>query len=86
MSQLNKNRLGLTLGIVFALIHLIWAVIVAFGFGDLIFSWLVGKHFIEITYRTIGFSFGIAIFLVLRAFVGGYLIGWVSAWIYNKLR
>ena len=85
ISKFNKNSAGLSLGIIFLLIHLIWFGAVIFGFGEELLSQIVATHFIQLTIQVGEFNLGDAIFALIRAFVAGYLIGWLFAFVYNKI-
>lgn len=85
MGKTDKNKLGLTLGLFFALIHLVWAVIVLAGIGQQLIDWIMPLHFIDAAYSVSNFSVGSAGLLVVLAFVGGYISGWVLGAIWNKV-
>ncbi len=85
MAKLNKNHIGLTVGIFFAIIHAVWALIIAITpssvqkFLDLIFP----MHFLNNVYSVTSFNISYAVLLIIFAFVGGYICGWVFAAISN---
>lgn len=81
--MMNANKVGLTLGSLFALVHLVWAILVRLGFGDNILGGIMRLHFISCPAAIAPFSIGTAIFLVVIAFVGGYALGWLFAMFYN---
>ena len=81
----DKNRAGFALGTFFAITHFLWIVIVALGFGEGLFSWWRGVHFIDLSFNIASFSIVSAIIGIVGAFITGYVSGWVLVWIYNKL-
>ena len=81
----DKNRAGFALGILFAVMHFLWVIIVALGLGEGLFSWWRGVHFIDLSFNIASFSIVSAIIGIVGAFVTGYVSGWVLVWIYNKL-
>ena len=81
--QLNENKLGLTLGIFFALLHAIWAILVGFGAGQKLIDLILPLHFIDMMISIATFNIGTAVLLVILAFIGGYIAGWLFAVIWN---
>ena len=81
--ELNENRVGLTLAIFFALLHTIWAILVGFGAGQKLIDLVMPLHFIDMMIPTATFSIGTAVLLVILAFIGGYIAGWLFALIWN---
>ena len=86
MAKMNKNSVGLVLGIFFALLHLVWAILVAIGSADVLIKWILPLHFIGLIVPITTFSILNAVMLVVMAFVGGYICGWVFAWLWNLLK
>ena len=83
--KINKHQLGLTVGILVALGHLIWAILVVMGSANLLLSKILSLHFINITFTIRDFNVLKAIILLIVTFIGGYIIGWVFAAIWNRL-
>ena len=83
MTTLNAKQTGLTLGLFAAILHALWAIVVALGFGQALTNWKLGMHFISMSVTITAFSIGTAIMLVVMAFVGGYVIGWLFANLWN---
>ena len=83
--ELNKNNVGLSLGIIFAILHLIWIIAVVGNFADTLLTWWYNGHFIEANLKITEFKFGTALITIIRSFIGGYIIGWIFTFIYNKL-
>lgn len=84
MAKINKNSLGLSLGIFAALLHAVWAILVAAGVAKSLLDWVLPLHFVGAMFSITSFSIVSAILLVVLAFVGGYVTGWVFAAIWNK--
>ncbi len=72
-----KCRLGLTLGVFAAIVHAIWAILVASGVGQKLLGWKFSMHFLNSTLTVTEVSWGYAILLVVLAFVGAFIVGWV---------
>jgi hypothetical protein len=81
--MMNANKIGLTLGSLLALVHLVWAILVRLGFGDNILGGIMRLHFISCPAAITQFSIGTAIFLIVVAFIAGYVLGWLFAAFYN---
>lgn len=85
MHRLDPKKVGLTVGTFAALVHLVWSVIVAIGWGQALLTFVVTLHMI-IPAATVGpFGFGMAAALVILAGIVGYAAGFVFATIWNKV-
>jgi len=85
MKELNKNHVGLLLGGMMALWHLVWSTLVLLGFAKILLDWILWLHFINITVNIQSFDLVRAALLVIVTFVVGYVFGWVAAWLWNML-
>ncbi len=85
MAKLNKNQIGLILGIFIALMHLIWAILVWIipTYVQSFFNWIFELHAIEPIYNITTMTLLNAIMLVIMTFISGYIFGWVFAWVWN---
>ena len=81
--MISANKLGLTLGSLAALVHIVWAILVRLGFGDNVLGGIMRLHFVSCPAVIRPFSIGTAIFLVVLTFIGGYALGWLFAAFYN---
>lgn len=84
MHQLNAQKAGLTLGALFGLIHLVWSLLVAFGWAQAYLDFVLGMHMLQNPYVVQVFSAGKAIVLIVITAVIGYVVGWVFAKLWNK--
>lgn len=84
--MLNKNSAGMSLGLFMVAVHAVWAIIVWMGSAQKFWSWMMSLHFMKMNVSTTAFDLGTAVMLLVVTFVGGYLFGWVFAWIWNKYR
>ena len=82
-SELNKNQVGLTLGIFIAALHALWAILVGIGSAQKLIDIILPLHFIDILCRVTDFVLVYAIILVILAFVSSYAIGWLFAALWN---
>ena len=83
--KMNANRTGLTVGIWAALLHALWAIVVAIGLGESAINWIMPLHFINLTASVFAFTLINAVLLIIAGFVGGYVMGWLFAFIWNFL-
>jgi len=79
--MLGKNKTGLSLGILFAVVHAVWALAVAVMKGPLqtFLDWVFKLHSIEPVWVLTSFNWLNALLLVIITFVFGYILGWVFA-------
>lgn len=85
MENLNKNKVGLSLGLLSVFLHLLWMITVYIKSVETLLSWFKSYHFISPTYTILKFDFKIAFLGLISAFLISYIIGWLFAFIYNKL-
>ena len=85
--KMSKNRVGLAVGLFVALLHALWALIVWImpNAAQSYLNFIFPLHFIGNVFSILTFSLANAIILVLMAFVGGYIFGWVFAVIWDWL-
>lgn len=86
MQEINKNSVGLVIGLFFGLAHLVWAIIVAMGLAKPLLDWILHLHFMSLSYSMNAFKVGNALVLVILTFVCGYVAGWVFAALWNAFR
>ena len=86
MEKLGKAKTGLVLGLFFAVVHAVWAILVALGVAQGLIDWIFKMHMIENPYIISDFGLGTAVGLVIMTFVVGYVFGWVFAALWNSLR
>jgi len=86
MEKLSKAKTGLVLGLFFAVVHAVWAILVALGVAQALIDWIFNMHMIENPYVISEFGFGTTVGLVVITFVFGYIFGWVFAALWNSLR
>lgn len=79
---MNKKQVGLTLGIFAAVCHLIWAIAVAIGIQKYV-DWILLIHSIKLDLVLTNVVLLNAVLLVIVGFIGGYIMGWVFAAVYN---
>lgn len=85
MKELNKNHVGLMLGLVLALWHVAWSILVFLGFAKLLLDWIYWLHFLSIPFTVQPFEITRALLLIVVTFIVGYVMGFVAAWVWNIL-
>ena len=83
---LNVRKTALAVGSFAALLHVVWAVVVALGFGQAVTDWKLSMHFINLPVIIAPFDAMSAILLIVMAFIGGAVVGAVFAKIWNKIQ
>lgn len=85
MHHLNPNKAGMAFGSLVSLGHIVWSLLVAFGWAQSYLDFVFGLHMIQNPFTVQAFSAGKALALIVLTFVVGYIIGLVFAHIWNKL-
>ncbi len=80
---LNKNQAGLTLGLMYGIMHFLWVILAVFGLSQGFANFVHSMHFLSDMHTIAGASWGLGILGVVVAFVGGYVIGYVFAALWN---
>lgn len=80
--RLNKKQVGLAIGTFAALVHLVWLIAVAIGVQKAI-DWILLLHSIKLDLILTNVVLLNAVLLIIIAFIGGYIVGWVFAALYN---
>lgn len=83
--MLNKHKLGVAVGSILGLSHLVWAILVALGVAQWLLDWVFKLHFINPPYTLNTFILSYAIVLVATTSALGYVIGWTAGGIWNWL-
>ncbi|MBI5254438.1 hypothetical protein HY932_01505 [Candidatus Falkowbacteria bacterium] len=86
MKKMCKNSVGLVLGLFFALVHLVWAILAAAGAVKPLMDWVLSMHMVQFDFGVLAFDLGKSAMLVVMTFVCGYVCGWVFSAIWNLLR
>lgn len=85
VEKVNKNKLGLVLGLFTALVHLVWSFFIAVmpGTFQKFINWVFVLHHITPIYVFLPFNALNALMLIILTFIGGYIFGWVFAAVLN---
>ena len=85
--KISKNRAGVAVGLFVALLHAIWAIVVWIAPATMqkTLDWIFPMHFINNVFQVMTFNLTNALILVIMAFIGGYVFGWLFAVIWDWL-
>ena len=83
MGDLSKNKVGMTVGIYVAVWHALWSLLVGVGVAQEMLDWVLPLHFVGLAVPITAFSWINALILTIAAFIGGYLMGWLFAALWN---
>jgi hypothetical protein len=83
--MISKNKLGVVVGSLLGLWHLVWSILVASGIAQWLIDWVFRLHFIKPLYTITPFRLSLAIALIVITSALGYVIGWVLGAIWNWL-
>jgi len=83
--HLSIATTAISVGLVLALWHAIWVVLVAAGWAGAVLDFIIQLHFLELTYKLAPFSPLKAVSLVSITFSIGALIGAAFAVVWNWL-
>lgn len=67
------------------LMHLLWSLVVAFGFAQGLMDFIFSIHFLNNPYIVNSFDVTLAAILVVVTFIVGYAGGWIFAYMWNML-
>ena len=85
MHKLHLHRTGLAVGAFVGLIHLVWALVVSMGMAADKIKFALGMHFLSVPFQVLPFSWKGALMLVVLSSIGGYIVGVVFSFIWNRL-
>lgn len=85
MNKLNPTKVGLAVGGLLGVWHVVWSLMVAVGWAQPLINFSFRLHMISSPPQVQPFSLGAAIFLVIMAVVIGYVVGNVFTFIWNWL-
>lgn len=85
MKALKENQVALMVGLVAGGVHLLWSIMIALGLGQVYLDFILGLHMVNNPFVVGPFNLGTTVMLVLVTFVIGYVLGWVFAYLWNRL-
>lgn len=79
----EPNKMGMFFGTLLALMHLGWALLVASGFAQAVYNWILSLHMLSIPITVLAFDPLMAVELIIVTFIIGYVMGWIIALVWN---
>lgn len=85
MNTLHQHTVGLAVGATAAILHAVWAVVVALmpRVAQGLLNGNIVLHFLSVPVQIAPFTLGDAVMLVIVSFIVGYIVGCVFARAYN---
>lgn len=80
----NPFRLGIIVGLLLAIFHAFWAVLVVLGWAQPLMDFVFWAHFITPPWHIEAFTLGRACVLVGFTFLMGAAIGAMGGWLWNR--
>lgn len=81
---MNKNKVALVVGSFFGLLHLVWGLLIAFGWAQATFDFIYNLHSLNNPFTVMPFDFVRTLGLIIVTFLVGYVFGYVFAVIWSK--
>jgi hypothetical protein len=83
--KVNPHRVGMALGGLYGLWHLIWSLLVLVGLAKPFLDFILSLHFLRVTYAVGPFNALKALGLIVVTSALGYFLGYVLAWLWNRV-
>lgn len=79
----NENKVGLVFGALLGGWHLVWSLLVLSGMAQGIYDFILWAHMIHLAIVIGPFDLTASATLVVLTAVVGYIMGYISAWVWN---
>lgn len=79
----EPKKMGMFFGSLLALMHLGWAILVASGFAQVLYNWILALHMLSTPITVLAFDPIMAVELIIVTFIIGYVMGWIIALVWN---
>jgi len=86
-TKIDEGHLALTVGVFVSLLHVLW-LLAYFALGQSLLSlllWVYGLHGLSLPITLVAVDVTSAVELVVLTFVGGYVLGYAFAFLWNWL-
>lgn len=83
--KFNPFTVGLYSGLLIGSFHLFWSILVFLGLAQWLMDFILGLHFLNNPYRVQPFNFVTAISLLIVTALVGFVVGYISTWVWNKM-
>ena len=85
MGTINPGRAGLVFGALIGGGHLLWSILVALRWAQLLIDFIFWSHFIKPVYVVEEFSLGRAAILIIVTAAVGYVVGFCCGHLWNRI-
>jgi hypothetical protein len=85
VEKVNPHRLGLVVGGLYGLWHLMWSLLVVVGLAKPLLDFILSLHFLQVTYAVAPFNVLTALGLIIVTSAIGYVVGYVLGSLWNRL-
>jgi len=83
--HINPVKAGLTLGAFVGGIHLVWSILVAFGWAQPLIDFIFWAHMFSMPFTVKAFDSTAAVTLIVVTSIIGYIFGYIFALIWNRM-
>ena len=84
--KFDAKIVGLYTGLLFAIWHAIWALLVLFGWANPLLNFVFGLHFLTNPFVIKPFSLTNALMLIVLVFVVWFVLGYLATLVWNKMQ
>lgn len=81
----HPNKVGLVFGALLGGWHLLWSLLVVTGVAQTIYDFILWAHMIHLAIVIGPFDISAAVTLIVVTAVMGYIIGYIGAWVWNRV-
>ena len=85
MDHLNPQKAAITVGLFIGGWHLVWSLLVAFGWAQPLVDFVLWMHMLSLPYVVKPFDISAATTLIILTTVAGYIFGLIFARIWNRM-
>jgi hypothetical protein len=81
--KLNPKKAALTVGSLFALVHIVWSVLVALGWAQAVSDFVLWAHMVTLPHTVGPFDWTASLTVIILSFLIGGVLGAVFSKIWN---
>ena len=82
---MNRNKVGLVFAALLGGVHLLWSLLVFTGVAQVFYDFILWAHMVHLDLVVGPFDFTAAVTLVIMTAVMGYVIGYIGAWVWERI-
>jgi hypothetical protein len=81
----NPNKVGIILAILVGGWHLVWSILVAAGFGQVLYNFILWAHMIHLAVTIGPFDLAASSTLIILTAIIGYAVGYIASLVWNRM-